>query len=191
MSDGVMTNAAGQKLQFTVINIGDYSDWVASMQVIQQDLKAVGISITPNNLSNTDYQADLFNGHYQLAYVEQFTFGPGAYYELNNWLNSANTAPVGKQAASNYERYSNPATDALLKQYSTTTDPATQQTILNQLQQVMLTQVPFIPVVEGVDWYQYDTTSISGWPTSSNPYAQPPVWAFPDNEQVLLHLSPK
>jgi peptide/nickel transport system substrate-binding protein len=191
MSGGVMTNAAGQKLQFTVINIGGYSDWVASMQVIQQDLKAVGISITPQNLSNTDYQADLFNGHYQLAYVEQFTFGPGAYYELNNWLNSANTAPVGKPAASNYERYSNPATDALLKQYSTTTDPATQQTILSQLQQVMLTQVPFIPVVEGVDWYQYDTTSISGWPTSSNPYAQPPVWAFPDNEQVLLHLSPK
>jgi len=190
-SDGIMTNAAGQKLQFTVINIGDYSDWVASMQVIQQDLKAVGISITPSNLSNTAYQADMFNGHYQLAYAEQYTFGPGAYYELNNWLNSANTAPIGKQAASNYERYSNSSTDALLKQYSTTADPAAQQTVLNQLQQVMLTQVPIIPVVEGVDWYQYDTTSISGWPTSSNPYAQPPVWAFPDNEQVLLHLSPK
>jgi len=190
-SDGIMTNAAGQKLSFTVINIGDYSDWVASMQVIQQDLKAVGISITPSNLSNTAYQADMFNGHYQLAYAEQYTFGPGAYYELNNWLNSANTAPIGKQAASNYERYSNSSTDALLKQYSTTADPAAQQTVLNQLQQVMLTQVPIIPVVEGVDWYQYDTTSISGWPTSNNPYAQPPVWAFPDNEQVLLHLSPK
>jgi peptide/nickel transport system substrate-binding protein len=190
-SGGIMTNAAGQKLQFTVINIGGYSDWVASMQVIQQDLRAVGISITPSNLSNTDYQANLFNGHYQLAYVEQYTFGPGPYYELNNWLNSANTAPVGKQAASNYERYSNPATDALLKQYSTTTSSATQQSILNQLQQVMLSQVPVIPVVEGVDWYQYDTSSFSGWPTSSNPYAQPPVWAFPDNEQVLLHLSPK
>jgi len=190
-SGGIMTNAAGQKLQFTVINIGDYSDWVASMQVIQQDLRAVGISITPSNLSNTDYQANLFNGHYQLAYVEQYTFGPGPYYELNNWLNSANTAPVGKQAPSNYERYSNPATDALLKQYSSTTSPAAQQSILNQLQQVMLSQVPIIPVVEGVDWYQYDTSSFSGWPTSSNPYAQPPVWAFPDNEQVLLHLSPK
>jgi peptide/nickel transport system substrate-binding protein len=191
MSGGIMTNAAGQKLQFSMINIGDYSDWVASMQVIQQDLKAVGIAINPQNLSNTDYQADLFNGHYQLAYVEQYTFGPGAYYELNNWLNSANTAPIGKQAASNYERYNNSATDALLNQYATTTDTATQQTILNQLQQVMLSQVPFIPVVEGVDWYQYDTGSFSGWPTSSNPYAQPPVWAFPDNEQVLLHLSPK
>jgi peptide/nickel transport system substrate-binding protein len=190
MSGGVMTNAAGQKLQFTVLNIGDYSDWVASMQVIQQDLKAVGIVITPDNLSNTDYDADFYYGKYQLAYGDQPTFGPSAYYELNNWLNSANTAPVGKVAASNFERYNDPATDKLLNEYTTTTDPATQQSILNQIQQVMLTQVPFIPVTEDVDWYQYDTGSFSGWPTPSNPYAQPSAYSFPDNEQVLLHLSP-
>jgi peptide/nickel transport system substrate-binding protein len=188
---GVMTNAAGQKLSFKVINIGDYSDWVASMQVIQQDLKAVGIQINPDNLSNTDFDADLYYGKYQLAYYDQPTFGPGAYYELNNWLNSANTAPVGKIAASNYERYNNAATTALLNQYETTTSAATQQSILDQLQQVMLNSAPIIPVLEAVDWYQYDTGAFTGWPTASNPYAQPPVWAYPDNEQVLLHLAPK
>jgi len=190
MSGGVMTNAAGQKLSFTVINIGDYSDWVASMQVIQQDLKAVGISVTADNLSNTDFDADLYYGKYQLAYYDQQTFGPSAYYELNNWLNSANTAPVGKVAASNYERYSNPATTALLNQYATTTSAATQQTIMNKIQQVMLSTVPVIPVVEAVDWYQYDTGAFTGWPTSGNPYAQPSAYAYPDNEQVLLHLAP-
>jgi peptide/nickel transport system substrate-binding protein len=188
---GIMTNAAGQKLAFSVINIGDYSDWVASMQVIQQDLKAVGIQITPDNLSNTDFDADLFFGKYQLAYYDQQTFGPSAYYELNNWLNSANTAPVGKTAASNYERYSNPATDKLLNEYATTTSASMQQSIMNQIQQVMVTQVPFIPVTEAVDWYQYDTGSFTGWPTPGNPYAQPSAYAFPDNEQVLLHLAPK
>jgi peptide/nickel transport system substrate-binding protein len=190
-SDGIMANSAGQKLSFTVINIGDYSDWVASVQVIQQELKAIGIQITPDNLSNTDFDADLYYGKYQLAYYDQQTFGPSAYYELNNWLNSANTAPVGKVAASNYERYSSPSTDKLLNQYATTTDPATQQSILNQVQQVMLNDVPIIPVVEAVDWYQYDTGSFSGWPTPNNPYAQPSAYSYPDNEQVLLHLSPK
>jgi peptide/nickel transport system substrate-binding protein len=188
---GVMVNAAGQKLAFTVINIGDYSDWVASMQVVQQDLKAIGISVTPDNLSNTDFDADLFYGKYQLAYYDQQTFGPSAYYELNNWLNSANTAPVGKVAASNYERYSNHATDALLDQYAGTTSPAAQQGIMNQIQQAMLRDVPIIPVTEAVDWYQYDTGAFTGWPTPGNPYAQPSAYAFPDNEQVLLHLAPK
>jgi peptide/nickel transport system substrate-binding protein len=190
-SGGIMTNAAGQQLKFTVINIGDYSDWVASMQVIQQDLKAIGIAITPDNLSNTDFDADLFYGKYQLAYYDQQTFGPSAYYELNNWLNSANTAPVGKTAASNYERYSSNSTDALLDQYASTTSTAQQQQIMNQIQEVMLNEVPIIPVVEAVDWYQYDTGSFTGWPTPGDPYAQPSAYAFPDNEQVLLHLAPK
>jgi peptide/nickel transport system substrate-binding protein len=188
---GIMTNAAGQKLSFTVINIGDYSDWVASMQVIQQDLKAVGIQVTPDNLSNTDFDSDLFFGKYQLAYYDQQTFGPSAYYELNNWLNSANTAPVGKTAASNYERYSSPATDKLLNEYATTTSTSMQQSIMNQIQQVMVSQVPIIPVTEAVDWYQYDTGAFTGWPTPGDPYAQPSAYAFPDNEQVLLHLAPK
>jgi peptide/nickel transport system substrate-binding protein len=190
-SGGIMVNGSGQKLQFTVINIGDYSDWVASMQVIQQDLKAVGISITPDNLSNTDFDADLYYGKYQLAYYDQQTFGPSPYYELNNWLNSANTAPVGKVAASNYERYNSSSTDALLDQYAAATSTATQQSLLDQIQQVMLDDVPVIPVVEAVDWYQYDTGAFTGWPTAGDPYAQPPVWAYPDNEQVLLHLAPK
>jgi peptide/nickel transport system substrate-binding protein len=190
-SDGIMVNSAGQKLQFTVLNIGDYSDWVASVQVIQQELKSVGIAITPDNLSNTDFVSEFDYGKYQLAYYDQQSFGPSAYYELNNWLNSANTAPIGKLAGSNFERYSNPATDKLLNEYATTTDPATQQSILNQVQQVMVTDVPIIPVTEAVDWYQYDTGSFSGWPTPGNPYAQPSAYAFPDNEQVLLQLSPK
>jgi peptide/nickel transport system substrate-binding protein len=61
---------------------------------------------------------------------------------------------------------------------------------MSQIEQVMVTQVPIIPVVEAVDWYQYDSGPFSGWPTQSNPYAQPPAYAFPDNEQVLLHLQP-
>jgi len=191
MSGGVMTNAAGQKLAFTVNNIGDYSDWVASMQVIQQNLKAVGIQLTPHNLSNPDHLNDLNFGKFQLAFYDQQSFGPSAYYELNNWLNSANTAPIGKQAATNYERYSNKSTDALLDQYETTTSASEQQSILNKLQEVMVNDVPIIPVIEAVDWYQYDTGTFSGWPTQGNPYGQPAPYAYPDLEQVLLHLAPK
>jgi peptide/nickel transport system substrate-binding protein len=189
-SDGIMANSKGQKLSFSIINIGDYSDWVASVQVIQQNLKAVGIQITPDNLTNTAFTAALYAGKYQLAYYDQQSFGPGPYYELRNWLLSTNSAPIGQTAASNYERYKNPATDQLLNSYAATTSTTEQHTIVNQLQQVMLSDLPIIPVVEAVDWYQYSTANHSGWPTPGNPYAQPSAYAFPDMEQVLLHLSP-
>jgi peptide/nickel transport system substrate-binding protein len=186
-----MENSAGKQLAFTVINIGDYSDWVASMQVIVQDLKAVGISLTPDNLTNTAFEADLFRGEYQVAYYEQPTIGPAPYYELTDWLDSADTAPIGKLAATNMERYTNPATDRLINAYGATTSVTTQHSIVDQLEGIMLSDVPIIPITEGVDWYQYDTANFTGWPTQSDPYAQPPVWAYPDNEQVLLHLKPK
>jgi peptide/nickel transport system substrate-binding protein len=180
----------GQQLSFSVINIGGYSDWVASMSVIQSELMAVGIQITPDNLAQNDFLNRLYTGSYQLAYYAE-TGGPTPYYELRQWLYSANSAPIGKDAASNWERYSNPATDTLLNQYATTTDSATQHQIVDELQQVVLSDVPFIPVTEEVAWFQYNTADFTGWPSPQNPYALPAAYSYPDMGQVLLHLAPK
>jgi len=55
----------------------------------------------------------------------------------------------------------------------------------------MISDVPFIPTTESVDWYQYNTTDLQGWPTKDDAYAQPAPWNYPDDEQVLLHLYSK
>jgi peptide/nickel transport system substrate-binding protein len=188
-SDGIMAKN-GQKLSFSIINNGGFSDWVAAVNVIQQNLKAVGIQVTPKNLSDPAWSADLYNGRYELAYGSE-TGGPTPYYELRQWLFSANGAPIGQPAGSNWERYSNPATDAIINSYGNTTDPATQHAIVNKLQAVMLKDVPVIPITESVDWYQYDTGSFTGWVTPQNPYAQPAAYAYPDWGQMLMHLAPK
>jgi peptide/nickel transport system substrate-binding protein len=187
---GVDVNKSGQKLSFTVINIGGYSDWVASMQVIQQELQAVGIKLTADNLSQNDFLTSLYNGKYQLAYNAQ-PGGPSPYYELRQWLYGPNSAPIGKQASSNWERYKNPATDKLINSYATTTSTTAQRQIVDQLEQIVLKDVPFIPVTEEVSWFQYNTATFTGWPTQSNPYAMPAAYNYPDMGQVLLHLAPK
>ena len=139
------------------------------MQAVAQQLpRRSASSSPPDNLSADDYDDTLFNGNFDLAYYAE-TGGPTPYYELRQWLYSANSAPIGQQAASNFERYSDPETDTLLNQYAATTDPAQQQQIIDQLQQVMLTQVPVIPVTEAVDWYQYDTAHFTGWATPQRP----------------------
>ncbi|HWF80623.1 MAG TPA: ABC transporter substrate-binding protein [Streptosporangiaceae bacterium] len=188
-SDGIFAKG-GKKLSFSVINIGGYSDWVASMSVIQQELKAAGIQITPQNLAQNDFTSRLYSGNFQLAYYDQ-PGGPTPYYEFRQWLYSKNSAPIGKNAATNWERYINPATDKLLDDYAVTTDTATQHQIVNQLQQVLLSDVPYIPVTTAVNWFQYNTATFTGWPTPSNPYALPAAYAYPDMGQVLLHLAPK
>jgi peptide/nickel transport system substrate-binding protein len=188
-SNGIFTTPSGQPLSFTILDNGGFSDWVAAVQTIQQSLKAVGIQVTPENLAQTSYQNDLYSGKYQLGYGAE-TGGPSPYFELRQWLDSHNSAPIGTAAGSNFERYSNPATDALIDSYASTTSATEQQNIVSQLEKVMLADVPVIPITEAVDWFQYDTGTFSGWPTQSNEYAQPAAYNYPDWGQVMLHLKP-
>ena len=60
--------------------------------------------------------------------------------------------------------------------------------MIKQISAHMLQDLPFIPVTESADWFQYNTKNFGGWPTADNPYAQPSAYNYPDNEQVLLHL---
>ncbi len=189
MVNGVMTKGS-EKLQFSIINNGGFSDWVAAVNTIQASLKSIGIIVTPKDEAAPAYEAALYDGNYQLAYGSE-TGGPTPYYELRQWLYSGNTAPIGQAAGSNFERYSNPATDALINSYANTTSPAQQKAIVNKLQLVMLKEVPVIPVTESVDWYQYSTANFTGWVTQANPYAQPAPYNYPDWGQMLLHIAPK
>ncbi|HET7018074.1 MAG TPA: ABC transporter substrate-binding protein [Streptosporangiaceae bacterium] len=179
----------GKPLSFSIINNGGFSDWVNAVNVIVADFKAVGIGLTAQDLSQTTYQAKLYAGQFELGYGSE-TGGPGPYFELRQWLYSANSAPIGTPAGSNFERFSDQKVDNLINQFPTTTSATEQQSIVSQLEKVMLSEVPVIPVTESVDWFQYDTSKFSGWPSPSNPYAQPAAYNYPDWEQVMLNLTP-
>ena len=191
MSGGLFHTPSGKPLSFTMVNIGGYSDWVASAQIVAQELKAVGIEVKAENLSSTTYNNDVYTGQYQLAYNGNEAYGPSPYYELRNILFSAGSAPIGKIAASNWERYSNPAVDKAIGQYAATTSLAQQKQMVWQLEEAMVRDVPIIPITEGVNWYQYNTKTLTGWVTQQNPYAQPAAYAVPDWGVVALHLVPK
>ena len=191
MSGGVFHTPQGKPLSFTMINIGGYSDWVASAQIVQQQLKAVGIKVTAQNLSQTTYNADTYAGRFQLSYNGNEVPGPAPYYELREILYSKNSAPIGQNASSNWERYYNPVADRLINQYAATTNARVQHRIVDKLAALMVNDVPVIPVTESVDWYQYNTKDLTGWVTPSNAYARPAAFENPDWAILLLHLRPR
>jgi peptide/nickel transport system substrate-binding protein len=189
---GIYQDSSGKKLSFSIINIAGYTDWVASVQVIQDNLKQLGIELKPQNLESNAYFDKLFTGNFDLAYGSLNTSpGPTPYYELRNTLHSATTAALGQTAAGDYGRYSNPAADTLFDQFGATTDSAKQHDLIKQVEAIMLEDVPVIPVTEGVAWYQYSTKDFAGWPTPQDPYAAPAPWNLPDWEVVLTHLYKK
>jgi peptide/nickel transport system substrate-binding protein len=177
------------RLKLTIITITGYTDWDASLAVIKQELQPIGIDLTISDLAQQTYDAKLYNGDFDLAYYGE-PGGPTPYYELRQILYSKNSAPIGKPASFNYERYNNPAVDALFEQYPSA-DDAGQVQIIKQVEAAMLKDIPIIPTTESVDWFQYNTSDIEGWPTKDNPYAQPSAFNVPDAGQVLLHLYSK
>ncbi len=177
----------GKQLALTVITNGGYSDWVATMQVVSQQLAKVGIKLTVDGVAATNFYTDVYEGKFQLAYNAE-AGGPSPFYEMRQWLYSKNSAPIGTAASTNWERFKSTAVDKLLNQYAQTTSSATQHSIVNQLESVMATQAPVIPVLEEVDWFQYNSKAYTGFSTASNPYAQPGLYNIPDWGYVLLHL---
>jgi peptide/nickel transport system substrate-binding protein len=191
LQGGVFHTKKGKPLSFTMINISGYTDWIASANIVQQELKNIGIKVTTSNISGTTYDDETFNGHFELAYDGNEAGGPSPYYELRQELYSKNSAPIGKQASSNWERYYNPKVDKLFNSYASTTSLAKQHSIVDQLEAAMVRDIPIIPITGAVDFYEYNTKSITGWVNPGNPYAKPSPYEVPDWGVVLTHLKPK
>ncbi len=176
-SDGIYADAKGNRLSFTILSVTGYSDWDAAIQTMIASLKKAGIELKQKNEDNGTVAADLAAGKFQIAYQTAYA-GPTPFYELRNNMDSG--------SFQNYGKYNNPQADALIAQYLKSTSIDEQKSIVQQLAKIMNDDVPVIPVTEAANWFQYDTTSIDGWPNADNPYNQPAPWNIPDN-MVLIN----
>jgi peptide/nickel transport system substrate-binding protein len=191
-SGGIFENSKGQQLAFNIIDVGAYSDAVADVQIFDQEMGQIGIKMSQENLSTPTVSADRANGKFQLAYggPPQITLD-GPYGILRGLLYSANTAPIGQAAGSNFERFSSPHEDALINGLASATSVSAQEQLVKQMQAPMLQDVPFLPLTEATAQNENNSAFASGWPTPANPYANPSPTTQPDEAVVLVNLVPK
>ncbi|GCF08405.1 ABC transporter substrate-binding protein [Dictyobacter arantiisoli] len=187
-SDGIYQKN-GKQLAFNLNVVSGFTDWINDAQLMSRSLNKAGMKVTVNTIDYNTYYNNLQLGDYDTAMLWTNP-GPTPYYLYNALLGSTNTAPIGQLAASNYERWSDPATDKLLNQYSSTTDKTVQMQAIQGLQKILVEQLPSIPLTYEPYWYQYSTAKFTGWPTQSNPYAAPGTAEYPDIEYVILNLHP-
>ena len=100
-------------------------------------------------------------------------------------LASDQSAPIGKEAVSNFVRWKDPQTDKLIDQLRVATSEEDQKAAVSELQQIMVDEVPMIPLWYGAKWFQYRTARATGWPNEKDPYASPS-----DNLLIVTHLKP-
>lgn len=180
----------GQQITFTIEDPSSYSDYFQDDSLIAQQLNNEGFNVTvAPGVTPDAWTSDYNSGNFQ-ATIHWGQQGPSPYYQYDNWLDANLTAPIGQTAPNgDEERYNDPAAQAALAAYASTDDPTAQQTALNQLQQIVATAAPVIPLLYGAAWDEYSTKKFTGWPTADNPY-EDPTPNSPFMEYTVLQLTP-
>lgn len=172
---GKLVDRAGKPLTVTLTTPDGWADWLQGAQEIIEQLRGLGITVKLDKPQPASYQQDLQNGDFDLALGT--VGGSGSLFQdYNNLLNSDFKKPVGKSTASNYQRYGDPATDALLDKLKTTSDPTEQRKLTDQLQGVVYQQLPVLSLFYGGLWGLSSDKKFTGWPSQKNPYASLMTW---------------
>jgi ABC-type transport system substrate-binding protein len=178
----------GQPIKFTIEDPSSYTDYATDAGLIATQLNSQGFEVSPDLVQATQWYSDLAAGNFD-SIIHWSNQGPTPFDYFTYWMDNTLSAPIGKPAGSDFGRYDNPQVQAALAQYTSTSDPATQQKALNTLEGIVSTQAPVIPLLYGAVWYEYSTKDYTGWPTASNQYDDP-IPNSPYLEYTLLHLTP-
>jgi peptide/nickel transport system substrate-binding protein len=179
----------GQPIKFSIEDPIIYTDYYTDAQLLVTQLKANGIDASVNGVGQpTNWANDAANGTFD-AMIHWSNNGPNPYFLFDNWMDYNTSAAIGKAAGGDLGRFNSSQAQSALNQYVSSTDPATQQTALNTLQNIMSTQVPEVPLLYGAAWAEWSTKNYTGWPSPSNPYSDPGPNPS-EIEYVILHLTP-
>jgi peptide/nickel transport system substrate-binding protein len=183
-AEGRRLDKNGDPISFSFKVPGDWLDWVAASDILIENLQDLGFDVQQETPTPPAHDEDRNTGNYDMMFG---VYGGSCnmYRNYADPLDSARTAPVGKPALSNETRWQDPETDALLSDLKAATDEAAQKEAVEGLAEIMLDEVPNIPIWYGAKWFQYDTSRAVGWPNEENPYS-----AGGDSLVVLTHLRP-
>jgi peptide/nickel transport system substrate-binding protein len=152
-----------------------WSDWMQGVQVIQQELSAVGINIQLIYPQPAARQANITNGNYDLALDNNAGLDstPWSYFQRVYQL------PIAAQQTSqlNWERYSSPKDWSLVQEAGSTplSDTAKLDSLYGQLETDFLQQLPVIPVWYNGAWFQGNTQYWTSYPSSTGSDQYMPV----------------
>jgi peptide/nickel transport system substrate-binding protein len=179
----------GKTISFSIEDPIPFSDFWTDVQLMSQQLNKLGFNVKADGIGNpTNWFTDQANGTFD-AMIRWSNNGPTPFFYYDNWLDYSTSAPLGKTAANDFGRFNSPQAKTALAQYMSSSDQATQQSALNTLQNIVSTQAPVIPLLYGASWAEFSSRNYTGWPSQSNPIADPGPNPT-EIEYVILHLKP-
>ncbi len=169
-AQGLLMDPDGKVLPtYTLTVVAGWSDWIEGAQIVSQELKDIGIQVIVNQESYGQYYSSLQTGTYDMA-ISWLDVGPTPYNAYYYAFSPSQTAPIGKVAATNFSRYTNPLITDALNVFSTTSNSTLQRQAIYTIERIVLNDMPMISLLPVPMWDTYTTYSFEGFPDDQYPY---------------------
>lgn len=185
----------GSKIALKVTCPSGWTDWMAAIQIISRDAKAIGLNIEPDYPDYGPWRDAQLKGTFDLTLQNeaQVSSTPWSYYKwvFQNPIENIATAQYG-----NYGRFDNKDAFALVDELDKVKvgDEAKVKEIASKLQKITLTEMPTLPLWYNGMWAQYNDSVWTNWPSADGDNHTLPVsWRGYWNMsalQMLLKLEP-
>ena len=186
--DGLRRDAAGTPLKAEIQVVSGWSDWVRAAQIMNQQLREVGIDASVKSHDFGAWMESLGRGDFTLS-LGWAGDGPTPYELYGGLMGSEGVKPVGENATSNWHRFGDAQADADLAILETDPDPAAQRAAVRRLQRRFAETVPAIPLFPSPSWGQANTTRFTGFPSAADPYALLSPHKSPEALLVLTRIA--
>jgi len=191
-SDGIYVLPDGTRLgPWTVICPYGWTDWMTALEVVSQSAKEIGIEINTEFPDTPVAYSKTRNGDFDLTLFSIAAASPASpWLRFRDVLDDRGLPDFGTQAFWNYCRYSNEAVYDLLDKAATETDEAALKSLLGELDKIYMQDIPGIGLMyRPLEFYEFNETVWTGFPTSENP------WAPPQHQhagiRILFGIKPK
>lgn len=166
-------------------------EYVRTVNVLVEQLRAAGIDATANPLTETTANDNRAFGNFSIAYNWDNCGSVNEPWNSMNRLNTNFYVPIGDRASGNNARWNTDgakAYSALVDQIGVLPlgDPKIKDLVLEAYKYIY-DETPFIPLVQASKLVPFDTTYWTGWPTQENNYNHPATW-WNSTHQIILNL---
>jgi peptide/nickel transport system substrate-binding protein len=189
--DGNLIDPHGNAVSMEFHVIAGWSDWVLSLQIIEEDLKNIGIDASVKLDPDWGTWSPIAYSSSQPHLMWTIASGPNPFTYFDTLLDKANVVPSGQQQPSgNWNHFYDLQATTILNDFRATASKKQQRADMYKLEAIFLKDFPYVPVVDSAIWYTYSTKYFTGWPDKKNDYANGIFNQYPDNVVILTRLAP-
>jgi peptide/nickel transport system substrate-binding protein len=183
----------GETIELTLTSVDGWTDYNNAAKLIQEQAAEAGIKVVPSTISWNEFADSRTSGEFELIMGGVVGTSIADPYQIyRDWFGSDYTAEVGTPlppAGWNFARYSNPDVDAAVEAAAATNDEATKAEAYAVVQEHIVEDLPYIPLLVNASQTFYNAKGYTGWPTFEDLYLFPPSWQGPSSGAILGNLA--